>query len=44
VPHLVDAGCITAKVVRVDDMHLVLILEFASAAEADRVAQEVGGP
>jgi hypothetical protein len=28
----------------VDDRHLVLILEFASAEDADRVASEVGGP
>ena len=27
-----------------DDTHLVLILEFASVADADRIAQEVGGP
>ena len=29
---------------RVDDTRLVLILEFVSAADADRVAPEVGGP
>jgi len=41
---IVDAGAMAAKVVRIGDTHLVLILEFASAADADRVAQEVGGP
>jgi len=28
----------------VDDTHLILILDFASAGEADRIASEVGGP
>jgi hypothetical protein len=27
-----------------DDTHLILILEFGSAEDADRVAAEVGGP
>ena len=44
VPRIVDGGATRAQVVRVDDTHLVLVLEFASAADADRVAQEVGGP
>jgi hypothetical protein len=40
----VDAGGLAARVLRVDDMHLILLLEFASAEDADRVAREVGGP
>jgi hypothetical protein len=44
VPRIVAAGATAAQVARVEDTHLVLILEFASAADADRVAQEVGGP
>ncbi len=39
----VDAGALAARVARVDDRHLILILEFPSAEEADRVAREVGG-
>jgi hypothetical protein len=30
--------------VKVDERHLILVLEFASADDADRVAREVGGP
>ena len=44
VPRIVDAGAASARVIRVDDTHLILILEFASAEDADRVATEVGGP
>ena len=44
VPRIVAAGATAAHVAQVNDTHLVLILEFASAADADRVAQEVGGP
>jgi hypothetical protein len=44
VPRIVDGGATRAQVVRVDDTHLVLVLEFPSPADADRVAQEVGGP
>ena len=39
-----EAGASAARIVRVDDTHLVLILEFASPQDADRVATEVGGP
>jgi hypothetical protein len=42
-PRIVDAGATAAQVLRVDDTHLVLILEFASAQDADRVAAQVGG-
>ena len=41
---VVDAGALSARVAKVDEKHLVLILEFATAAEADRIAREVGGP
>jgi hypothetical protein len=44
VPRIVDGGATRAQVVRVDDTHLVLVLEFNCADDADRVAQEVGGP
>ena len=40
----VEAGAIAAQVVRVDDTHFILVLTFASAADADRMAREVGGP
>lgn len=41
---VVDAGGRAAHVAKVDDTHLILILHFAGAADADRVAREVGGP
>jgi hypothetical protein len=44
VPRIFGAGATAARVVQVDDRHLVLILEFPSAEDADRVASEVGGP
>ncbi len=40
----VDAGALAARVAKVDEMHLILILEFSSAEGADRMAREVGGP
>ena len=43
-PRIVEAGAVAAQIIRVDDTHLVLILEFGSAEDADRVAGEVGGP
>jgi len=43
-PRVVDAGASAARILRVDDTHLILILDFASAGEADRIASEVGGP
>ena len=39
-----DAGGLSGKVVKVDDRHLILVLEFASADDANRVARDVGGP
>ena len=44
VPRIVDGGATLAQVVRVDDTRLVLVLQFPFPADADRVAQEVGGP
>ena len=41
---IVDAGGIAARAVKVDERHLILLLEFTSAADAGRVAREVGGP
>ena len=41
---VVDAGAVAARVVEVDTTHLILLLEFASAEDADRVSREVGGP
>jgi hypothetical protein len=44
VRRVVDAGGLTARVAKVDDTHLLLILEFSTADDADRIAREVGGP
>lgn len=44
VSRIVGGGATRAQVVSVDETHLILVLEFASAADAERVAQEVGGP
>jgi len=41
---VVEAGGLAARVAKVDERHLVLILEFDSADDADRIAREVGGP
>ncbi len=41
---VVDAGGRSARVLRVDERHMILLLDFASAKDADRVAREVGGP
>lgn len=41
---VVDSGGLAARVAKVDDRHLILILEFADREDADRVAREVGGP
>jgi hypothetical protein len=41
---VVEAGGLAASVAKVDERHLVLILEFESAEDADRIAREVGGP
>ncbi len=44
VQSVVDAGALAARVAKVDEMHLILILEFSTAEDADRIAREVGGP
>ena len=41
---VVDAGGSRGQVLKVDDRHLILVLEFASAEDANRIAREVGGP
>jgi hypothetical protein len=41
---VVDAGALAARVAQVDETHLILILEFRTAEDADRIAREVGGP
>jgi hypothetical protein len=41
---VVEGGGSRGQVLKVDDRHLILVLEFPSAEEADRVAREVGGP
>jgi hypothetical protein len=41
---LLDAGGLAYHVVCVDDTHLILVLFFASADDANRVARDVGGP
>jgi hypothetical protein len=41
---VVDAGASAARVAKVDETHLILILEFSTAEDADRIAREVGGP
>lgn len=40
----VDSGGLAARVLQVDEQHLILALDFPSAEEANRVAKEVGGP
>lgn len=41
---VVDAGGLGARLAKVDDTHLILILEFSTAEDAGRIAREVGGP
>ena len=41
---VVDAGALAARVAKVDETHLILILEFSTAEDAARIAREVGGP
>jgi hypothetical protein len=41
---VVEAGGSRGQMVKVDERHLILILEFPSAEEANRIAREVGGP
>ena len=37
------AGALAARVAKVEERHLIPILEFAMAGDADRMAKEVGG-
>ena len=41
---VVAAGALAARIAKVDDRHLMLLLEFRTAEDADRIAREVGGP
>ena len=41
---VVDAGALAARVAKVDETDLILILEFRTAEDAGRIAREVGGP
>ena len=41
---VVDAGALAAHVAKVDETHLILILRFSTADDAERIAREVGGP
>jgi hypothetical protein len=41
---VVDASALAARVAKVDERHLILVLEFSTAEDADRIAREVGGP
>jgi hypothetical protein len=41
---IVDAGALAARVLKVDDTHLILLLDFGSPEDADRVSREIGGP
>jgi hypothetical protein len=44
VRQVVDAGALAARVIKVEDTHLILLLDFPSSEEADRVSREIGGP
>jgi hypothetical protein len=44
VQQVVTAGGLAARVIRVEDTHLILLLEFSSLEDAERIAREVGGP
>lgn len=41
---VVSSGGRGARILQVDERHLVLLLDFDSREDADRVAREVGGP
>ena len=41
---VVGAGALAARMAKVDETHLILILEFATAEDAGRIARDVGGP
>lgn len=44
VRQVVAAGALAARVAKVDETHLMLILEFRTAEDSERIAREVGGP
>jgi len=44
VRQMIDAGGLAARVAKVDDTHLILLLDFHSPEDADRIAREIGGP
>jgi hypothetical protein len=41
---VVEAGALAARVAKVDERHLILILEFSTAEDAGRSAREGRGP
>ena len=41
---VVDGGALAARLAKVDEKHLILILEFSTAEDADRISREVGRP
>jgi hypothetical protein len=41
---VVEAGGLGARVCKVDDLHLILIVEFSNAVDANRIERDVGGP
>ena len=41
---VVAAGGRSARVAKVDDTHLILLLEFDSTDAADQISRDVGGP
>jgi hypothetical protein len=41
---VVEAGGSRCWMLKVDDRHLILVLEFSSAEEGNRIARDVGGP
>jgi hypothetical protein len=40
----VAAGARAARVLKITDTHLTLLLDFRSPEDADRVSREIGGP
>ena len=43
-PFVVESGALAVQVAKVDDRHLILLLQFATEEDAERVAHDVGGP
>jgi hypothetical protein len=44
VPRLLQAGCLEAHVVEVDERHLILVLLFESPESVDRITETIGSP